>query len=76
MNQKKFNEILRSKGYKIISIDYFPNHYSYYIRKLDNEKITSKDYLDFYKIKDAVSFKGNDNYIEFDIKKISFINLE
>ena len=53
LTQDKFNEILKSKGYKIISIDYFSSYYAYYIRKLKNEKITSKDYLDLYKIKDV-----------------------
>lgn len=73
LTQDKFNEILKSKGYKIISINYFSSYYTYYIRKLEKEKITSKDYLDLYKIKGAlisyVSFKNNDFYIEFDIKK-------
>lgn len=73
MNQEKFNEIVKSKGYKIISIDYFPSHYTYYIRKLKNEKITGKDCSDLYKIKEclisSISFKGNDFYIEFDLKK-------
>ena len=77
MNQEKFNEIVKSKGYKIISINYFPTYYTYYIRKLENEKITGKDCNDLYKIKGAlisyVSFKGNDFYIEFDIKKSSFL---
>ena len=76
MDQEKFNEILKSKGYKIISINYFSNYYTYYIRKLEKEKITSKGYLDLYKIKGVVishiSFKDNDFYIEFDIKKSSF----
>ena len=73
LKQEEFNEILTSKGYKIISINYFSSYYSYYIRKLVKEKITSKDYLDLYKIKGALisymSFKDNDFYIEFDIKK-------
>ena len=53
MNQEKFNEIVKSKGYKIISINYFPAYYTYYIRKLENEKITGKDFNDLYKIKGA-----------------------
>ena len=77
MNQVKFNEILKSKGFKIISINYFSNHYTYYIRKLEKEKITSKDYLDLYKIKDGllsnILLKDNDFYLEFDIKKVYFI---
>ena len=72
MNQEKFNSILKSKGYKIISINYFPNYYTYYIRKLENGKITGKDCNDLYKIKDAlisnIILKGNDLYIEFDLK--------
>ena len=71
MDQKNFNEILKSKGYKIISINYFPTYYTYYIRKLENEKITGKDCNDLYKIKGASisSITGNDNFIEFDLKK-------
>ena len=76
MNQEKFNDIVKSKGYKIISINYFPTYCTYFIRKLENEKITGKDCNDLYKIKGAliryISFKGNDFYIEFDIKKSSF----
>ena len=76
MNQEKFNEIVKSKGYKIISINYFPTYCTYYIRKLKNEKITGKDCNDLYKIKDVlisyISFKSDDFYIEFDIKKSSF----
>ena len=72
LTQDKFNEILKSKGFKIISINYFPSYYTYYIRKLKKEKITSKDYIDLYKIKGAlinnISFKDNDFYIEFNIK--------
>ena len=72
MDQNKFNEILRSKGYKIISINYFPTYYSYYIRKIENERITGKDINGLYKIREGlisyISFKGNDFYIEFDIK--------
>ena len=77
LTQDKFNEILKSKGFKISSINYFPYHYTYYIRKLEKEKITSKDYLDLYKIKDGlisnILLKDNDFYIEFDIKKIIFV---
>ena len=77
LKQEELNEILKSKGYKIISINYFSNYYTYYIRKLEKEKITSKDYFDLYKIKGAlisyVSFKDNDFYIEFDIKKVHFL---
>ena len=42
MNQEKFNEIVKSKGYKIISINYFPTYYTYYIRKLKSEKNNRK----------------------------------
>ena len=77
MNQEKFNEILKSKGYKIISINYFSTYCTYYIRKLENEKIIGKDCNDLYKIKGAlisyIRFKGNDLYIEFDIKKVHLL---
>ena len=62
------NELLKSKGFKIISINYFPNYHSYYIRKLKSEKITEKDCKDLYKIGDLINFKFNDYYIEFDLK--------
>ena len=69
MNQNKFNELLKSKGYKIIGINYFPTFYNYYIRKFKSEKITEKDCSDLLKIKDGlINFKCNDFYIEFDLK--------
>ena len=70
MDQEKFNELLKSKGYKIISINYFSNYYTYYIRKIEKEKLTSKDYLILKEIKDIsnIIFKDNNFYIEFNIK--------
>ena len=44
------NELLKSKGFKIISINYFPNYHSYYIGKLKSEKITEKDCKDHIKL--------------------------
>ena len=74
--EQKFNELIKSKGYKIISINYFPHRYTYYIRKLEKKKITSKDYFDLYSIKGYVIsnivLKDSDFYIEFNFKKISF----
>ena len=71
MNQEKFNEILKSKRYKIISIDYLPFYYTYYIRKLGNEKITGKDINYLYKIKDVsyIRLKGDDYYLKLIFKK-------
>ena len=68
MNQEKFNDLLKSQGYKIISIDYFSNYYTYYIKKLVKEKITEKDCNNLNKIGDLINFKCDDYYIEFDIK--------
>ena len=62
------NELFKSKGFKIISIDYFPTYCTYYIRKLKSEKITEKDCSDLYKIGDLINLKCNDYYIEFDLK--------
>lgn len=42
MNQKKLNELLKFQGFKIISINYFSNYYTYYIRKIEKEEITKK----------------------------------
>ena len=70
MNQEKFNDLLKSQGYKIISIDYFSNYYTYYIRKLVKEKITEKDCNNLNKIVDLINFKCNDFYINFDLKII------
>ena len=67
----KFNEILKSKGFKIISIDCFPSHYTYYIRKLEKEKVTKVDYNDLYKI-NGYSISNmcvSDYYIEFDLSR-------
>ena len=63
------NELLKSRGYKIISIDYFPNYHTYYIRKIEKEKLTNKDYLILKEIKDVsnIIFKDNNFYIEFNI---------
>ena len=71
MNQEKFNDLLKSQGYKIISINYFSNYYTYYIRKLVKEKITEKDCNDLYKNGDLINFKCNDFYIKFDFKKLN-----
>ena len=68
MNQEKFNDLLKSQGYKIISIDYFSNYYTYYIRKLVREKITEKDCNNLNKIGDLINFKCNGYYIEFKIE--------
>ena len=68
MNQKKFNELLKSQGFKIISINYFSNYYTYYIRKLEKEKITEKDFNNLNKIGDLLNYKCDGYYIEFDIK--------
>ena len=68
MNQKKFNELLNSQGFKIISINYFSNYYTYYIRKLEKEKITEKDINNLNRIGDLLNFKCVGYYIEFDIK--------
>ena len=38
LTQEEFNKILKSKGYKIISIDYYTNYFTYYIRKIEKEK--------------------------------------
>ena len=69
MDQEKFNQKLKSKGYKIISIDCFTNYFTYYIRKIEKEKITSKDYLDLCDIKGYlvtnVKLKDSDYYIKF-----------
>ena len=46
------NELLKSKGYKIISINNFFNYHTYYIRKIEKEKLTNKDYLILKEIKD------------------------
>ena len=70
MNQEKFNDLLKSQGYKIISIDYFSNYYTYYIRKLVKEKITEKDCNSLNKIGDIINFKCDDYYIKIDLKKI------
>ena len=69
MNQEKFNDLLKSQGYKIISIDYFSDYYTYHIRKLVKEKITEKDCNNLNKIGDLINFKCNDFYIKFDLKK-------
>ena len=69
MDQEKFNELLKSQGYKIISIDYFSNYYTYYIRKLVKEKITEKDCNSLNKIGDIINFKCDDYYIKIDLKK-------
>ena len=69
MNQEKFNDLLKSQGYKIISIDYFSNYYTYYIRKLVKEKITEKDCNSLNKIVDIINFKCDDYYIKIDLKK-------
>ena len=68
MNQEKFNGLLKSLGYEIITIDYFSNYSTYYIRKLEKEKITEKDINNLCKIGDLLNFKCDGYYIEFDIK--------
>ena len=70
LTQEEFNKILKSKGYKIISIDNYTNYFTYYIRKIEKEKLTSKDYLILKEIKDIsnIIFKDNNFYIEFNIK--------
>ena len=70
MNQEKFNDLLKSQGYKIISIDYFSNYCTYYIRKLVKEKITEKDSKNLNKIGDLINFRCDDFYIKFDLKNI------
>ena len=70
MNQEKFNELLKSKEYKIISIDYFSTYYTYYIRKLRSDKIREKDCNDLYKINSGlINLKCDDFYIKFDLNK-------
>ena len=68
MNQEKFNILLKSQGYKIITIDYFSNYYTYYIRKLAKEKITEKDISSLCKIGNLLNFKCDGYYIKFNIK--------
>ena len=68
MNQEKFNEILKSQGYKIISIDYFSNYYTYYMRKLEKEKITENDINNLSKIGVLFNLKCDGYYNEFKIK--------
>ena len=68
MDQEKFNVLLKSQGFKIITIDYFSNYYTYYIRKLEKEKITEKDFNNLNKIGDLLNYKCDGYYIEFDIK--------
>ena len=36
LTQEEFNKILKSKGYKIISIDNYNNYFTHYIRKGKN----------------------------------------
>ena len=72
MKQDKFNELLKSKEYKIISINYFPSYYTYYIRKLRSEKITEKDCGDLSKIAGLINLKCDDFYIKFDFKKNNY----
>ena len=70
LTQEEFNKILKSKENKIISIDNYTNYFTYYIRKIEKEKLTSKDYLILKEIKDIsnIIFKDNNFYIEFNIK--------
>ena len=67
MDQEKFNILLKSQGFKIITIDYFSNYYTYYVRKLEKEKITEKDINNLFKIGDLLNFKCDGYYIEFKI---------
>ena len=62
------NELLKSKGFKIISIDYYPNYHKYYIRKLRSEKMTIQDCEDLCKIGELLNLKYDGYYIEFDLK--------
>ena len=62
MDQEKFNVLLKSQGFKIITIDYFSNYYTYYIRKLEKEKITEKDINNLCKIGDLLNFKCDGYY--------------
>ena len=61
------NEILKSKGFKIISIDYYPSYLKYYVRKLSGEKITVEICEDLCKIGNLINLKYDGYYIEFKI---------
>ena len=42
MKQEKFNELLKSQGFKIISINYFSNYYTSLYKKIRKGKNNRK----------------------------------
>lgn len=79
LTQKEFNEILKSKGYKLNSLEKNDDcDFIYNINKLKEEKITTKEIHELLKFKGVkitfLRYESDKNYIRFYVDKFKETN--